>query len=252
MSEELFLILSVHRTEERLSEPNAPADRLCVWWRENANGYTTQLAEAGRYTVAGVKIHADPPHHVAIPLAAITVPASMGKALVRKALQHGVGKISKVRLRAMRYAELAEDIAAIFEEAAHLSRRPGWASVLDWASIRGRRPAGMKGRLPREAQPRALHLSAPEPITVPPAPESATHVRRQRVPVAPPVSLVLVVRTLPEILAASQVSGPVPAVTRLPCTVCGGVLELREGNRWPLHLRAPGGCGVGAVRAAGG
>jgi hypothetical protein len=65
----LFLILSVHRTDEGQTLPP-----LCVWWRANASGYTTNLAEAGRYTQAEIERHADPPHHVAIPLELVTTP----------------------------------------------------------------------------------------------------------------------------------------------------------------------------------
>lgn len=154
----------------------------------------------------------------------------------------------------MKYVDLSHDVAELFEEAQHLSRRPAWVSVLDWASIRASRPAGMNGRLARAEAPLASP-AAPAPTGAappPPPPPSRARIRRARVAAASPVNLRLVVRTAPEVVAATQVAGPVPVVTRLPCQLCGGVLELREGNRWPLHLRAPGGCGVGRVRQASG
>ncbi len=76
MSDALFLILSVERTRESL---------VCVWWAPDARGYTSSLGEAGRYTLEQVRMHADPPYHVAIPLSAIEVPRSLLGKLLKKA-----------------------------------------------------------------------------------------------------------------------------------------------------------------------
>lgn len=89
MSAELFLILSLDRTGQ------APWGPVCVWWQPNGMGYTASIGEAGRYTLEQVREHADPPHHVAIPLSAIEVPASKAKALVKAATAHGIGRISR-------------------------------------------------------------------------------------------------------------------------------------------------------------
>lgn len=75
-TEQIFLILSMQRTAYA---------KACVWWRPSANGYTTSLGEAGRYTLAEAWLHADPPHHLAIPLSKIEIPASRAKALAKLA-----------------------------------------------------------------------------------------------------------------------------------------------------------------------
>jgi hypothetical protein len=72
-----FLILSVERTK---------GSRACVWWRANADGYTTSLGDAGLYNADQIRHHADPPHHVAIPVKEIEIPASALKRLLAKAL----------------------------------------------------------------------------------------------------------------------------------------------------------------------
>jgi hypothetical protein len=173
----------------------------------------------------------------------------------------------------VKYDELAHDVAALFEEAQHLSRRPAWASALDWASIRNSRPAGMTLRYPRAEAP-----FAPPSPTRPPAPARDTSPRtssRRVVPTSPATSLaplsppparssprlsrcrvapaspvafgpLVVVRAPSE----PEVGGLVPGIGRAACSVCGGELELREGNPRPIHLRAPGRCGRGAVARA--
>lgn len=75
---EMFFILSMERTRD---------GQACVWWRPNANGYTTSIGEAGGFTREEAILHSDPPHHLVIPAAAIEVPAARAKSLAKKALK---------------------------------------------------------------------------------------------------------------------------------------------------------------------
>lgn len=86
----LFLILSVERTRSSKELFGRP---VCVFWRPDAAGYTSNLAEAGRYTAEGIAQHADPPHHLAIPLSAIEIPASQLAALSKKAARVSAARI---------------------------------------------------------------------------------------------------------------------------------------------------------------
>ena len=80
-----YFILSMERTRDSGS---------CVWWRPMANGYTTSIGQAGRYTESEIRQHADPPHHLAIPCNEVRVPASQAKALAKRA-----SKISRFDVR---------------------------------------------------------------------------------------------------------------------------------------------------------
>jgi hypothetical protein len=77
VSEEFF-ILSMERTAD---------GKMCVWWRPNANGYTTSISEAGRYSRVDALRHSDPPYHLAVPCNAVEVPASRAKAFAKQALR---------------------------------------------------------------------------------------------------------------------------------------------------------------------
>jgi hypothetical protein len=81
----LYFILSMERTAD---------SGACVWWRPQAKGYTTSIGEAGRYTEEEIRSHADPPHHLAIPCNAVTVPAARAKALAKLA-----SKVSRFDVR---------------------------------------------------------------------------------------------------------------------------------------------------------
>ncbi len=93
--EELFFILSMHRTVD---------SKKCVWWRPDAQGYTTSIGEAGRFTREEALQHSDPPHHLAIPCNVVDVPASRAKAFEKKALRAS-------RFDAMPLDELSAEIA---------------------------------------------------------------------------------------------------------------------------------------------
>jgi hypothetical protein len=81
---ELFFILSMQRTVGDCRPVGAAS---CVWWRPNANGYTSSIGEAGRYTREEALRHSDPPHHLVIPCSAVEVPASHAKRLAKHALK---------------------------------------------------------------------------------------------------------------------------------------------------------------------
>ena len=42
-----------------LSLKHSPRDGLCVWWRPDNIGYTTELEEAGRYTLEQIDAQRD-------------------------------------------------------------------------------------------------------------------------------------------------------------------------------------------------
>jgi len=81
----LYFILSTERTS---------GSGACVWWLPMANGYTTSIGQAGRYTEEEIRRHADPPHHLAIPCDAVTVPSARAKALAKLA-----SKVSRFDVR---------------------------------------------------------------------------------------------------------------------------------------------------------
>jgi hypothetical protein len=79
---EEFFILSMERTGAK----NDSGGPVCVWWRPGGNGYTAFIGEAGRFSREEATRLSDPPHHLAVPCNAVTVPASRAKAFAKKAL----------------------------------------------------------------------------------------------------------------------------------------------------------------------
>jgi hypothetical protein len=135
----------------------------------------------------------------------------------------------------MKYEDLATDVLELFGEAQHLSQRPAWVGVLDWASIRGSRPAGMSARASPAPKPR--HARSRRRRRLPSARACAA---RHSVRLAPPI-----VRLAPPIVRADAVAGATPSITRTACGICGGVLEMREGSDRIIHLgKRAGGLGI--------
>jgi hypothetical protein len=81
---ELFFILSMERT---LGEGRPVGAAVCVWWRPDANGYTSSIGEAGRYTREECLQHSDPPHHLVIPCSVVEVPAASVRRFAHHALK---------------------------------------------------------------------------------------------------------------------------------------------------------------------
>lgn len=71
-----YFLLSMERTSDA---------KTCAWWRKpEGKGYTSLIAKAGRFSRDEAIAKMDPPYHVAIPCAAVEVPSSVAKILIRE------------------------------------------------------------------------------------------------------------------------------------------------------------------------